>query len=465
MNPLRDTIFIGHATPDDNDKALWLYYKLKNEGYKVECDLSYLLGGESDYWNKLQRILEDNTCKYILVYTITTFEKQGVLDEWEHCKNIARKNSISDFIIPVKFDDVDYAARIGLNRINIIDFNKSWAVGLKRLLRKLSNDSIPKTGNKNLSLNLWYRNKFSTETKLLKKQEKFYSNWLEIPELPDTLHFYQFINDAQAKALLVENPTYPIIQLDNFLITFSEKINLFSDKHNLLIEPKTTFVFDSYEATRKYESETFPKYKEAQNFLKRLLKDGIHKLLLSKNLGYQELSNDVKCFYYKKEQLENDKVFFEYDGKKTWKQLVGEYRGVYWHYGVSFKPSLYPFIGYYVKAHILFSDDGFTIWDNPKKTHKYRRGKGKSMYNPHWRNQMLAFLHSITSDDDLINIKFSENFTSDIKPSTVEFFSDFGYEDPKNNARLIPIDDYDEDEIFLSLDDEEINDENYDEEE
>jgi hypothetical protein len=383
MTAIRDTIFIGHATHEDDDKALWLYYKLKNEGYKVECDLSYLLGGESDYWDRLQKILENETCKYILVFTTNTFEKEGILDEWEHCKTIAQKNKLNDFRIPLRFDDVDYATRIGLNRINVIDFNKSWAVGLKRLLRKLSNDSVQKNGSKHLSLNLWYRNKYSTDSSLLKKQEKFYSNWLELPELPEKMYFNQFANDAQSKALLAENPDYPIIRLDNYLISFNEKINLFSDKNNLLIEPKANFSLDSYLATRKYEAETFPKYKEAQNFLKRLMKEGIHNFLFRKNLNYYELSNDVKCFYYKKEQLENDKIFFEYDGKRTWKQLVGDYRGVYWHYAVSFKPSLYPFIGYYAKAHILFSDDGLNIWNNPKKTHKYRRGKGKSMYNPH----------------------------------------------------------------------------------
>jgi len=143
---------------------------LKNEGYKVECDLSYLLGGESDYWARLQKILENETCKYILVLTNNTFKKDGILDEWEHCKTIARKNSIKDFIIPVRFDDVNYDERIGLNRMNVIDFNHSWAVGLKRLLRKLSYDVVQRNGSKHLSLNLWYRNKFSTETRLLEKQ-------------------------------------------------------------------------------------------------------------------------------------------------------------------------------------------------------------------------------------------------------------------------------------------------------
>jgi hypothetical protein len=67
----------------------------------------------------------------------------------------------------------------------------------------------------------------------------------------------------------------------------------------------------------------------------------------------------------------------------------------------------------------------------------------------------------------MINVKFSENFTSSLKPSTVEFFSALGYDDPKNNARLIPIDDYDEDEIFLSNEDDEneTNSPSYDEEE
>src|SRR6476661_8216676 len=104
----RDTLFIGHANPEDNEFTLWLQAKLINEGYKAECDLSFLIGGEEDYWKNLQELLENNTIKYLLVLSNVTFKKQGVIDEWEQVKIIAKKNGLRDFIYILKIDDVPF---------------------------------------------------------------------------------------------------------------------------------------------------------------------------------------------------------------------------------------------------------------------------------------------------------------------------------------------------------------------
>src|SRR6266478_2691829 len=111
----RDVIFIGHANPEDNEFTLWLYAKLKNEGYNVECDLTCLTGGEDDYWKVLQDILDNHACKYLLVLSKDTFKKQGVIDEWEQVKSASRKTGLADFVMIAKIDDVPFDIRIGVN--------------------------------------------------------------------------------------------------------------------------------------------------------------------------------------------------------------------------------------------------------------------------------------------------------------------------------------------------------------
>ena len=37
-NKLKDTIFISHATPEDNEIAIWLASRLENAGYNVWFD-------------------------------------------------------------------------------------------------------------------------------------------------------------------------------------------------------------------------------------------------------------------------------------------------------------------------------------------------------------------------------------------------------------------------------------------
>jgi len=91
----RDTIFIGHANPEDDEFTLWLLARLKNEGYDVECDHTVLIGGEDDYWKILQDLLDNRARKYLLVLSEHTFKKQGIIDEWEQAKAIAKRTAVS----------------------------------------------------------------------------------------------------------------------------------------------------------------------------------------------------------------------------------------------------------------------------------------------------------------------------------------------------------------------------------
>lgn len=43
---MRESIFISHATPEDNDFTRWLGSKLELAGYKVWHDLVRLKGGD-----------------------------------------------------------------------------------------------------------------------------------------------------------------------------------------------------------------------------------------------------------------------------------------------------------------------------------------------------------------------------------------------------------------------------------
>jgi hypothetical protein len=86
---MRDTIFIGHANPQDNEFTIWLYSKLELEGFKVWCDLESLVGGERDFWDEIQNVLETDACKYLLVFSKAAFNKDGIKDEYEFARSIA----------------------------------------------------------------------------------------------------------------------------------------------------------------------------------------------------------------------------------------------------------------------------------------------------------------------------------------------------------------------------------------
>jgi hypothetical protein len=442
----RDTIFIGHANPEDNDFTRWLYSKLSNEGYKVACDLVSLTGGEADFWKELQNILDNQTCKYLLVFSKTAFQKQGVIDEWEQVRSLAKKNKLADFIYLLKYDDVAFDARIGTSAMNQFRFDVSWAKGLKDLMFKLDKDKVPKQSKTPYSLNDWLKNKFSTSPGVTLKTEKFYSNWLEIPSIPEKIFFYRYTTPKQAKAIKKEVPDFPIIVHDNYLITFLKDLPEQSFAHEVEIKANKKFSVDSDNAFKKYESTEFPNKDDLRRFFVRLLNECINSFMVKKGLHIHYVSNEKECFHYKKDQLLNDRVHFDYEGKRIRKDLVGDFFESFWHFGISISPVLYPILCFSIKTHLIFSDDGEAIWTDAKKMHKARRNKGKGFFNKEWRSLLLAFLGSLGDSDNKISIPISESFSLSLLTQTMEFESRLGYEEPKDKGRLVPLDYSEEDE-------------------
>lgn len=444
----RDILFIGHATPEDNEFTLWLQSKLKNEGYNCECDLSFLLGGEADYWKNLQDLLEHQSIKYILVVSGVTFDKSGVLDEWEHCKSIERQYLLKDFIIPVKVDNSPYNSRIGLNRKNIISFENNWGEGLKRLLRKLAFDEVPKVAANTNSIMDWYDNVYTTYSGIeYKEKDLFYSNWLKIPVLPKKVHFYKFYNEEQAKAVL-KNLVYPGFRHGNLIITFQKSLNYYLREENLEIKPTEHLVKDSTDALQWYESDVFPSYADFRRLLVRLLRECFESYLKEMQLKIYELSNS-SCYFFEHKE-EKSKGRFALNGKTKNIGVTGKYYDAFWHFGISFRPVLYPELCLSFKNHIIFTEDGVKPWTDKKQMHSARRNKGKTMHNKEWRDQLLAFLSCLANtESDEIVLTVAEDETITLSTTPITFEAKFSYIEPNDEERLKPIDSYlDEEEFY-----------------
>ena len=55
---MRDTIFISHATPGDNEFTIWLTSHLQLLGYKVWIDKITLQGGEK-FWQEIDQVIRN----------------------------------------------------------------------------------------------------------------------------------------------------------------------------------------------------------------------------------------------------------------------------------------------------------------------------------------------------------------------------------------------------------------------
>ncbi len=56
MGRTRDTLFVSHASPEDNEFSRWLALRLAAEGYRVWSDITELLGGER-FWDRAEEAI------------------------------------------------------------------------------------------------------------------------------------------------------------------------------------------------------------------------------------------------------------------------------------------------------------------------------------------------------------------------------------------------------------------------
>jgi hypothetical protein len=448
-----NTIFISHATPEDNDFAIWLASRLEMLGYKTWIDKEGLLGGER-FWATIQKAIAD-AVKVLFVYSksIVTQDgilKQGIENEIEYAKSIASQNGLQDYIIPLHIDNSPYNLAIGLPNINHIPFNENWAEGLKQLLKKLEKDNVPKiTDIQESSFSEWYENEYISNCSIIDKSELFYTSWWQIAEMPHKFFMYQFHNEKQAKEILKSNENIPISRQANIVSTFDESLNYTVTRENETFEvlPEATFSFSLSDVLNGFDTDKFPQHKEVENYFKRLLGNIIFQLFRKKGLWRAELSNKKLAFYL---PLYNDlkpvKFHYPFSIRKTPKRkyICGKFETIgNWHFAVSPQTIIFPFVGFSLKSHLVFTEDGFKIISDTKKTHSYRRRKGKNFYNEHWRDMLLAFIQRMKDENGEIKIQVSanENFLK-LKEWTEMFWSEVGYQDPKSQMSTDKIENY-----------------------
>lgn len=453
---MRDTIFISHATPADNEFSIWIASRLEMLGYKTWIDKEGLLGGER-FWATIQKAI-DRSVKVLLVYSknIVTQEgilRQGIEDEIEYAKSIAAQYKLDDYIIPLHIDDAPYNLAIGLPNINHIPFNTNWADGLKQLIKKLEKDSIPRnfTDDKS-SFSEWYENEYISNCSIISQKELFYTSWWSAVDMPNQFYMYQFSNAAQARAIRDLNKAIPISLLSNVLSGFDNNLNFIveRDSEQIEIKPEQTFSFSLSDILYGFESDKFPQHRDVENHFKRLLYCTIANLFRSKGLWKYEMSNRRLAYYLPRyDKLKKIEFIYPFNKRKKAKSILGKFEDIgTWHYAISIQPIIFPFIGFSIKSHILFTSDGFKIIDDDKKLHSYRRKKGKRFFNEEWRDLQLAFLQQLKDSESEIKIQVSLNEQKlKMKEWPETFWSEVGYIDPKSKMSLDKIEDYFEEQI------------------
>jgi len=429
----RDTLLLSHANPEDNEFTLWLALQLANEGYRVWCDLTKLLGGEV-FWDNIEDVIKTRAVKVLYVLSRTSNAKDGPLKELHFAQGVAKREKLKDFVIPLHIDDLPHGdVTIEITRINTVPFAQSWGAGLAKLLQKLEEDSVPKDPKFNrTAVNEWWRTRFSAQQGLRQEPEEYLSNWFPIT-LPKYVYFHSLSRKTIGKLEVPPTLPYPAVQDGLDLITFAEAAD-FDGK--LGPEMYIAKASEPIEVAGLLAETDFGKH------LFQLLRLAWEQMLDERKLPNHELANRAKCFYFPKDRVPNDKVFFTgVDGDRTYRAMVGfstrtnPTTGVsakrYWHFAVQARPLVHPTLAYIFKSHVLFTSDGTTLWESKKRLAAARRSQCKAWWNDEWRDRTLAAATYLCDGADNITIKLGSAASLSIPPSPLLFCSPVSYIDPQ----------------------------------
>lgn len=420
-------VFISHANPEDNRFAVWLALQLVREGYKVWCDETKLLCGD-DMWSEIETIIRREAAKFIFVGSRSSNQKPGVLKELHLATVVERANKLDDFILPVIIDDLPFSdLNIEVTRLLAASFRQGWAKGLAQILARLNKDGVPRSGPGLGEIAGWWRRQNGALAAVVPVTETCPTNWFPIRNLPGHLVIAHPRN--RTSYLGYEHP-YPVVR-------FGEGIAALSPH----LQP-TLRDYGTASTLGKADENGVPR-RRITGATSELLRVAWERHCRARGLQEHPLSQRRRCFVFLSEQLPADQVTFtDAEGKTRRRNVVG-YKTVrekkrWWHLAVEARPVLNPLPALAIRLHILFSDDGRSIWTSEKRLHAARRSQGRSWWNDDWRDRGRGVMAWLAGGGSALSLPIGEDRALEVDTVPLSLVSPVSYARPQG-ANVEPL--------------------------
>lgn len=419
----RDVVFVSHANPEDNEFARWLTLKLANLGYRVWCDVTRLLGGE-DFWDDIEKAIRDDATKVLFVLSRASNHKAGSLNELKVAQSSQKKNKLSDFVIPVRVDDLPFdETNIELSRLNAVDFSTGWATGLKQLVAKLEKDHTPKDARFGPgAVTAWWEHEAANASGLGEADEPHLSNWFRI-QLPQQIYIHT-LGGLFAGDPIFEFPTlFRNGLFQNGLLTFAPAADLTAGLGTLQVQATVQVPTNDFLNASDHRERT-----ENRNSVTRFIRSAWELFAASRGLNAYQMANHHPAFYFDSDNLKDTEVKFTGVGGRASRRALMGYKTTlkgkrHWHFGVSAQPSVHPEPLLMFKNHVVFSDDGTTLWDSPERMHKARRSQCKQWWNDDWRDRQLASIAWLAGENATLDLPLGATVFGHVSLAPIEFIS------------------------------------------
>lgn len=290
--PERDTVFISHATPEDNTFSIWLAIQLTNAGYKVWLDREQLLGSEP-FWDEIEHVLRHQTAKTLFICSKTYISKlaklnSGVQKELKIAQEVRDEIQDPRFLYPILNDNVPFEALPKvLKAQNAADCYNAWQDGLEQVLKVLERDKIPKNATNAAETIGFWQHVLNRKARVLSEDTEFLdSNWLSIRELPSHLNFFKVQGvglDLKHLAKIASEAPWPCFELRGHIASFADIGSLAPGFQHITLEPPFQVPLQDF-LQGKGPEEVRQQPKDARNKITGLLKKGWESFLQSKGL-------------------------------------------------------------------------------------------------------------------------------------------------------------------------------------
>jgi hypothetical protein len=335
-----------------------------------------------------------------------------------------------------------------VRRLNHISFQPSWAKGLAQLLDKLETDSVPRKPSFNpAAVGAWWRHQFNVNRGVIDEPEEYLSNWFPINGLPERL-FCHYVTRDEIGKIEIDSGQFPVPAVKHNDISFLSfaKAPDFTGKigEHLSIADSEEYLVSEILAGNGPKS--FARH------LSQILRMAWEQMMLNRLFPVHGMANNTKAFYFRSDQVPSDILFFAgVTGKQAHRSVVGFKTTLsgkrYWHFGIQGKAVFRPEPVLVVKGHVLFSNDGKTLWTSADRLHRARRSQCKNWWNDEWRDRILATMSHLGGEQGTIFVPLGTDISFQINPSPLAFLSPVSYVASDETAVLDDdVRDFDEEE-------------------
>lgn len=388
MDP-RAVVFISHARPADDHFTRWLCGRLTARGYRVWADLEQLLGGDR-FWSDIQRVIREDTVKFITIMTQVSRTREGVLNELAEAIDVSRTLGDPKFVIPLRGDDLPWSEfPIQLKQLNGLDFADDWMRNFNTLLKTLEAGGVPRaTGDAEVARNaeLLVRARQTIQ----RTPDRALLNRLDVVELPKRIHYFHTSMSAADLAVTAPGLSVPCAAHDRLLVSFADLASVRSAIPaglELEVEKRHALSLRLFLDGTARQGPSVTR-QQAHNYLSAILRLAFERHLRDAGL----VQFDRRWFVPRDWRSDNQGHYVRMDGTQTYRVLVGKSKDLTWHFAISFKVFSSAPRRVQLVPHVLFSSDGLTPLVDQKQL---RRQRCKLWWNDKWRDLLLAFLSEL----------------------------------------------------------------------